>query len=157
MPKNKIGLYLIFAFMFSLFACNNNAIYDHNEIVGEPWLSQNKAEFVFDITDTLSAYDFYINIRNTTSYEWSNIFLFIRTELPDGRFSIDTAEVFLADLQGNWLGSGFGDIKDSQILFRKRGRFPMSGTYILSFEQAMRKKKGLIGIESVGIRIEHTE
>lgn len=158
MLKNKIGLFIIFALTLSMCACNNNVIYDHNEIVGEPWLSQNKATFVFEINDTISPYNFYLNIRNTSSYRWSNIFLFVRTEFPNGKYTVDTAEIFLADLQGNWLGSGFGEIKDNQILFRKRGRFPMSGIYKLSFEQAMRsKKQGLIGIESVGIRIERTE
>ena len=44
------------------------------------------------------------------------------------------------------------EIKDNQILFRKRGRFPMSGTYNFTFEQAMRDKQ-LEGIKSVGIRI----
>ena len=73
MLKNKIGLLIIFAFIFTMFACNNNVIYDHNEIVGEPWLSENKATFVFDINDTLSPYNFYLNIRNTSAYEWSNI------------------------------------------------------------------------------------
>ena len=101
-------------------------------------------------------YNFYINIRNTTNYNYSNVFFFIKTEFPNGQYSLDTVEVFVADLDGNWLGKGMGDNKDIQILFRKRGRFPMSGNYNISFEHAMRKED-LVGIKALGIRIEKTE
>ena len=137
-------------------SCSDNSIYDHNERVSKPWDAVQKAEFEFDIQDTLSAFDYYINIRNTTNYKYSNLFLFIRTDFPDGRYSVDTAEIFLADIKGKWLGSGFGETKDSQILFRKRGRFPMKGNYKITFEQAMRDTK-LIGIDAVGIRIEKSK
>ena len=142
--------------LFSMLSCNNNSIYDHNELVSKPWAADQKAVFNFEIDDTLSAFNFYINIRNTTDYNYSNLYLFIRTDFPDGRFSIDTAEIFLADINGNWLGDGFGEIKDNQRLFRKRGRFPMKGMYRITFEQAMREEN-LVGIEAVGIRIEKSE
>lgn len=80
----------------------------------------------------------------------------MQTHFPDGQLAVDTIEIFLADLQGNWLGKGMGKNKDLQVLFRKRGRFPMSGNYHISLEQAMRRK-ALPGIKSVGIRIERTK
>jgi len=141
-----IGLTLIIS------SCANDSIYDHNQNLNSPWVAEQKAEFDFNISDTLSAFDFYINIRNTTDYNYSNLYLFIRTDFPDGRYAIDTAEIFLADLHGNWLGSGIGEIKDNQILFRKHGRFPMKGQYKITFEQAMRNIE-LQGIKSVGTRI----
>ena len=112
--------------------------------------------FDVEVSDTISLFNFYINIRNTTDYNFSNIYLFLKTNYPNGMFSVDTIEIFLADLQGNWLGKGFGKYKDQQILFRKRGHFPLSGKYRFSFEQAMRNQE-LIGINTVGIRIERTE
>jgi len=142
--------------IFVLSSCDDNSIYDHNETVGEPWAAENRAIFDFNITDTLTAFDFYLNIRNSTDYNNSNLLLFIRTDFPDGRFSVDTAEIFLADIKGHWLGKGYGEVKDNQILFRKKGRFPMKGNYRLTFEQAMRSKN-LVGIRSVGIRIVESE
>ena len=155
MLKNIYVVFVI-ALAFIISSCDNNSIYDHNQEINNPWKAEQKAEFDFNISDTLSAFDFYINIRNTTEYNYSNLYLFIRTDFPDGRYAIDTAELFLADLQGNWLGSGIGEIKDNQILFRKHGRFPMKGQYKITFEQAMRRVE-LQGIESVGIRIDKTE
>ena len=151
MLKN-IYVVLVIALVFIISSCANNSIYDHNQELNSPWMAEQKAEFDFTISDTLSAFDFYINIRNTTEYNYSNLYLFIKTNFPDGRYAIDTAEIFLADKQGKWLGSGIGEIKDNQILFRKHGRFPMKGQYKITFEQAMRKVE-LQGIKSVGIRI----
>ncbi len=154
---NKLLIIIgIIGLLFSMASCDNNSIYDHNELVAKPWSADQKAVFNFEIDDTLSAFNYYINIRNTTDYNYSNLYLFIRTDFPDGRYSVDTAEIFLADINGNWLGDGFGEIKDNQRLFRKHGRFPMKGMYKITFEQAMREEN-LEGIEAVGIRIEKIE
>ena len=152
----KAYTYIALILLLLLNSCSDNSIYDHNERVSKPWTADQKAEFEFNIQDTLSAFDYYVNIRNTTDYKYSNLYIFIRTDFPDGRFSVDTAEIFLADINGNWLGSGFGETKDNQILFRKRGRFPMKGNYKISFEQAMRDSD-LVGIDAVGIRIDKSE
>ena len=153
---NKLLFFFISILLLLLSSCGDNSIYDHNEQVSKPWTADNKAVFSIEVNDTLTAFDFFINIRNTTDYNYSNLYLFIKTDFPDGRFSVDTAELFLADIKGNWLGKGYGEIKDNQILFRRRGRFPMSGIYTFTFEQAMRDK-GLEGIESVGIRVVKSE
>ena len=154
--QSKAYIYIVVIVLLLLSSCSDNSIYDHNEQVSKPWTADQKAEFVFEIQDTLSAFDYFINIRNTTDYKYSNLYLFIRTDFPDGRYSVDTAEIFLADINGNWLGNGYGEIKDSQILFRKKGRFPMKGNYKITFEQAMRDDQ-LMGIDAVGIRINKSE
>ncbi|MCK5847299.1 MAG: gliding motility lipoprotein GldH [Bacteroidales bacterium] len=154
--NRSVYFFLMPILLFLVTSCSDNSIYDHNNELTEPWTVEQKSVFDFEVNDTLSAFNFYINIRNTTDYNYSNLFLFIRTDFPDGRFSVDTAELFLADIKGNWLGSGYGEIKDSQILFRKHGRFPMKGHYKITFEQAMRDPE-LEGIDAVGIRIEKSE
>jgi len=138
-----------------LISCGKHTLYDHNVEVDEPWKSIDKAEFVINITDTINLYNVFINIRNTTDYDYSNLYLFIKTEFPNKYIAIDTTEIFLADMHGNWLGKGFGEIKDTQVLFRKNGRFARKGEYRISFEQAMRNTD-LYGIKSVGIRIERS-
>jgi gliding motility-associated lipoprotein GldH len=139
-----------------LFSCGKPIMFDHNEDVPIPWNQQQSLAFDFPVHDTLSPFNFYINIRNTVDYNFSNIFFFVRTQFPNGQYSLDTVEVFLADVNGNWLGKGMGKNKDNQILFRKRGRFPMAGNYTISFIHAMRVED-LEGIKSLGIRIEKTE
>ncbi len=139
-----------------LISCNSQSFYDHNEKTPQLWSSDDTLHFNFEVTDTINPYNMYINLRNTTDYEYSNIYFFMQIHFPDGRKAIDTLEIFLADRNGKWLGKGMGKNKDQQVLFRKRGRFPMSGNYHICIEQAMRKKQ-LMGIKSVGIRIERTQ
>lgn len=148
--------FLGFLIILLLSACGENSFYDHNIDVADPWESDNIIDFEVPVHDTINPFNFYINIRNTTDYKYSNVYLFIRTDFPNGQYAIDTAEIFLADVQGNWLGKGLGKYKDTQILFRKRGRFPFTGVYHISFQQAMREN-ALLGIKSVGIRIEKTK
>ena len=152
---NCSNLLLFIAILFIVSSCGKQTLYDHNEEVNEPWNSADKAEFEIDITDTINPYNVYLNIRNTVDYNYSNLYLFIKTEFPNKYVAIDTAEIFLADIKGNWLGKGFGEIKDIQVLFRKNGRFARKGIYHISFEQAMRDID-LYGIKSVGIRIERS-
>jgi len=153
---NGGSLFIGVLLLVSLSSCNSQSFYDHNEEIPQEWSSVDSLHFNFEVNDTINPYNMYINIRNTTDYKYSNIYFFMQIQFPDGRYSIDTLEVFLADRKGNWLGKGLGKNKDNQVLFRKRGRFPMSGNYNIAIEQAMRTEQ-LIGIKSVGIRIEKTE
>lgn len=156
MLTHKLGsLLILLSMVLFVSSCGKQTMYDHNVDVNEPWKSIDKAVFDIDITDTINQYNVYLNIRNTVDYDYSNLYLFIKTEFPNNYVVIDTAEIFLADMKGNWLGSGFGEIKDIQVLFRKNGRFARKGIYHISFEQAMRDKE-LYGIKSVGIRIERS-
>jgi gliding motility-associated lipoprotein GldH len=98
----------------------------------------------------------YINVRNAGGYQFSNLFLFVKTTLPKGQASIDTVECNLATPEGKWLGSGLGDIYDNQILYKKNIRFLFSGKYKFEIEQAMRINP-LPMIMDVGIRIEKAQ
>ena len=149
-------LFTIMVFFFTLSACDTNNLFNQNEDVPELWNKNHKINFSVDVKDTISPFNFYINMRNTTDYQYSNIYLFLETKFPNGMYAIDTVELFVADVNGKWLGKGLGKNKDNQILFRQRGRFPMKGTYVFSFEQAM-KNEDLQGINSIGISIEKTE
>jgi len=145
-----------FSLLLLVSACNNIAVYDKTKDVGNGWTASEKVSFLVDIQDSLAPFDFYINVRNSIDYDFSNLFFFIKTVFPDGRYAVDTVNVWLADPKGNWLGSGIGKYRDNKILFKKHGRFPMKGTYRFEFEQAMREVK-LDGITSIGIRIENSE
>ncbi len=112
------------------------------------------AKFDVEVTDTVSLFDFYINLRNTVDYKYSNFYLFLNTTLPDGMAARDTIELMLADRSGKWLGKGFGKYRDNQMLVRAGLQFPMAGNYVFEIEHAMRDTL-LTGIGSVGIRIVH--
>jgi len=146
-------------FAFSLIAiflisCDRNRVFEENvRIPDAVWNKDSLAKFELEIKDTTSAHNFYINVRNSGAYKYRNLFLFINTYYPNGKRSRDTIECILADELGKWLGRGSGDIWDNQILFKKGARFPLSGNYKFTFEQAMREDQ-LNEIMDVGLRIE---
>lgn len=120
------------------------------------WSLNDTACFNVDIIDTLAYYNFYINLRHSTDYKFSNIFLFLHTTFPGGQVTSDTLQILLADNSGKWIGSGMGKVKECRVMLQDRVRFPRSGNYSFCIEQAMRAEP-LEGIEDIGIRIERME
>lgn len=146
-----------FGCILLLTACDSNRIFEENkEIPDNNWESTNKIKFQVAIKDPATAANFYINIRNADGYPYSNIYLFIKTTFPNGKFSTDTLECILADEQGKWLGKGLGDIYDNQIPFKRNVRFPLAGNYLFEIQQGTRTDN-LPLIMDVGLRIEKAE
>ena len=92
-------------------------------------------------------------MRNDGRYEYSNLWLFIRTNSPTGAILRDTLECRLANEQGRWQGRGSGGRFSLEIPLRYRVRFPNPGTYIFEIDQGMRNKE-LKYITDLGLRIE---
>lgn len=138
-------------------SCSSGVIIDKSKKVENAlWNSADVIKFTVPIADTTQRYNFYINIRNSSDYQYSNIFLFLKTFYPNGMLSVDTIECILADDKGNWMGKERGKLIDNRILFRKGIRFRLAGNYSFEFEQAMRETE-LKGIEDFGIRIDKFE
>jgi gliding motility-associated lipoprotein GldH len=151
----KISLpYLLIFLLLVIQSCDSKRIYEENKRIEKSiWNSKDKAIFNVTITDILTRYNFYFNLRNGGDYPYSNICLFLKTVFPDGRIARDTIECQLADYDGKWLGSGISDVKFNRFLFQKGVRFPQKGQYIFEVEQAMRVND-LKGITDIGIRLE---
>jgi gliding motility-associated lipoprotein GldH len=62
----------------------------------------------------------------------------------------------LADIEGRWLGKGWGAVKENSILISRNMRFPLKGNYEFKIQQAMRVDT-LTGISDVGIRVTPSE
>ncbi len=136
-----------------LVSCDDKVVFEENtSIENGVWSYKDGKSFEFDIQDTNSLFNFYVNVRNGEEYAYSNLFVFVEMEFPNGKKSIDTLECPLADAYGNWYGRGLGKIFDNRILFRERKRFPLSGHYKVGIYQAMRTDD-LPGIHDVGFRL----
>jgi gliding motility-associated lipoprotein GldH len=151
----KVSITIYFLFILLCFqSCDRDRFYEENKrIENNIWNNKEKAVFKVMLEDIHTSYSFYINIRNSTDYPYSNIFLFLETVFPDGKIARDTIECQLADYSGKWTGSGMSNIKFNRFLFQKGIRFPQQGQYIFEFEQAMRNPD-LKGISDIGMRLE---
>ena len=136
-----------------LMACDRQVVFENNVAIAPTgWSQDAPVQFEWDITDTVSLHNFYVSIRNGEGYPYSNIFLFVSMEFPNGKLSVDTIDCPLADQDGHWLGSGLGDLYDNRIIFKERKKFPMAGHYRISIQQAM-VEKDLPEIYDVGFRL----
>jgi gliding motility-associated lipoprotein GldH len=146
--------FLLFVIGITFYSCDSNRVYDEfKDIKDGIWKQTETINFEVQISDTLSYNNVLVNVRNSGSYKFSNLYLFLNTVYPNNKISRDTIDCLLADNKGKWLGKGLGDLKDCQYLLKKSMRFHQKGIYSFEFEQAMRVDK-LEGIKSIGIRIE---
>lgn len=155
-PKTCIGaltvLFLTGIMLFS--SCDRSVFYEElKHVEGTEWKADDTLLFRFTITDTLQPYNLSFSVRNTTTYQFQNLYLFITAWYPDHTWSRDTAECILAAPDGKWYGKGNGKIRDSQFLFRKEVKFRRAGEYTIGVNQAMRIEE-LPGISDIGIRLQ---
>jgi len=151
MKIKKILLLLITSLL--IISCGKDVVTDESLDVNEKgWNVNEKFNISVNITDTLSSYNFYVNLRNTTDFKYSNFFFFVNTTFPNGKIARDTLECMLANQEGKWIGKGHGKIKDNRILFKAHVLFPMKGTYKFAIEHGMRDLN-IAGIKNIGLRI----
>lgn len=149
----KSGLFFLLI-AFGIIACDQKRIFEKNTAVTDGiWNIDEKPSFEIDVKDTLTSQSFYINLRNSGAYPFSNIFIFVETLFPDSSVSRDTVECYLADPAGKWLGKGSSNVWDNQILFKRGVVFPHSGKYKFTLQHGMRTDE-LKEILDIGLRIE---
>ena len=141
-------------------ACEQEKVYHaYVDFEDRAWLSEKVPQFTFSIGDTTVAYDVYCNVRNSTQYPYSRIFIQYSLgdtlgHTQDGRL----IHTYLFDAKtGEPLGkSGLGDLYDHQIPILKNHKFKSTGPHRVRFEQYMRTDT-LTGIISVGLGVEHVK
>lgn len=138
-----------------LLSCSNSdVVFDESVIIpNSSWDNQELPYFDVNIEDTVSAYNFYLNIRHLENYRYSNFYMFLHTTFPNGNQTHDTIELVLAYPDGRWIGDGSGSMRNNQILLNNSLQFPLKGNYHFEIEQAMREPV-LNGITDVGLKFE---
>lgn len=144
---------VLFGLVLLIAACDPFMVFDQYQKTGEgQWKWSDRKTFEVNMNDSLQMYNIYINIRHTTDYPKSNLFVFLTTTAPTGISRRDTLEIIIADNRGKWEGNGFSDIKLVSREYRKAIRFLYPGKYIFEIEQGMRMPE--IPVTDVGFRIE---
>jgi gliding motility-associated lipoprotein GldH len=145
-------------------SCDANRVFDLYKIVPEgSWNQKESIHFEFEISDTISKNNLFINLRNNHEYSFSNLYLISKLYFPNGKEVVDTLQYEMAGANGKFLGSGIFDVKENKLFYKENVRFPVSGIYRLNISQAMRKGaesngiENLKGITDVGFRIEKKE
>jgi gliding motility-associated lipoprotein GldH len=159
MLKPKYGIYsfLALSMILLLSSCKSDVYFgESHSIHNEAWHMNNIAEFPVSLYDVQQDYRLILSVRNTTDYQYSNIYFFFTTIYPDQTAIRDTIECMLADRSGRWLGSGVGRIRESNFLIREPLHTPIAGEYRFIIQHAMRDEV-LSGITDVGVTIEKSQ
>jgi gliding motility-associated lipoprotein GldH len=136
-----------------LTACDSKMVFEESRpIANHTWKVNQPVKLEFEVKDTTAFHNFYITVRNGEDYEYSNLFVFVEMEFPNGKKSVDTVECTLADPTGKWYGDGVGSIYSSRIFYKGDRRFPLSGRYKVNIHQGMREED-LKGVYDVGFRL----
>ena len=148
--------------MFAAFtSCDANRVFDEYKTISEnSWNNKEPVHFKFEVLDTISKNNLFINLRNNNEYSFSNLYLISHLYFPNGKEIVDTLQYEMADTNGKFLGLGIFEIKENKLFYKENVQFPISGVYTVDISQAMRKNgetngiENLQGITDVGFRIE---
>lgn len=159
---NKSALIIIITIIL-LSSCDSNRVFDEYKSVPNQW--QKDAIISFKVTpkDSIKPYNLFVNIRNTNTYKFSNLFLIVEMVYPHGKTTKDTLEYQMAKPNGELLGQGVTDLKENKLWYKgyeKPFIFEEVGDYNINIQHAMRNNGDvngvdkLEGITDVGFRIE---
>mgnify|MGYP002884214204 CR=1 FL=1 len=152
--------YIFSVFIFSIiFSCSKPPFFmDYLNFDGQ-WPTSEKV--VFDIgTSTDQPVNLMIYIRNNQRYPFSNIFLIARLKTGDSLLLCDTLEYAMTNAQGQWLGKGFLEVKESKLWWKENYELPTIENLNVQLEHALRfngsekSMDTLEGIVSVGFAME---
>lgn len=163
--RNSLLLGLIFS-AFVFVSCDKNRVFDQYKSIPNEWNKDSLVTFKFEAPDTISNYNLFINLRNNNDYRFNNLYLIASIKYPHGKVEKDTLEYKMAEASGEFLGTGFSDVKENKLWFKgydKPFTFSESGEYEVTIQHAMResgKIQGVLnlqGITDVGFRIENPQ
>lgn len=152
--------------LFLTISCDSKVVYDEYKPFPNNWHKDSIATFNFKAPDTINNYNLYVNLRNNNDYAFSNLYLIVELNYPNGKIVKDTLEYKMAAPNGELLGSGFTDIKENKLWYRgykSPFKFTEKGDYSINIQHAMRKNgevngvNNLEGITDIGFRVEQAQ
>ena len=122
--------------------------------INNKWSKKDEQKFKLEITDPQNPKNIIFVVRNNNDYPYSNIRFIVNFKNPKSKIAqVDTLNYILAKPNGEWLGTGFGETKETLFQYKTNYKFPEKGTYEIGIVQAMRND-ALTGIEDLGIKVE---
>ena len=145
-----------------IFACSKPPFFMGYQDFDGHWPALKKV--VFDIDAPIDqSVNMMIYIRNNRQYPFSNLFLIARLKTGDSLLLCDTLEYAMANEQGQWLGKGFLEVKESKLWWKENYELLKADNLNVQLEHALRfngSEQGtdpLLGIVGVGFAVEILE
>lgn len=155
MNQNK--LLVLFLALFSsivmLLGCDQGTFVDSNmSMPSRNWNYANKVKTTVDVKDVNKPLDLHFKLRITADYRYSNIFVLLHIKAPGKPKRTIRYEYKLAETDGQWTGSGSGNLFTYTLPLLTNYKFPVAGKYELEIEQNMRDNP-LKEVSDAGIKV----
>jgi gliding motility-associated lipoprotein GldH len=160
--QNRVS-WVFVALSLGFISCDSNRVFDEYKSVPNKWHKDSIIEFNITPPDSITPYNLFVNIRNTSDYKYSNLFLIVEMNFPNGKVVNDTLEYLMTKPNGAFLGTGFSDVKENKLWYKEGVIFSETGEYKVKIQHAMRENGNIKGVENlegitdVGFRIEQTQ
>lgn len=144
-------LFILILFFFA--ACSEQPLYE--KVVsfdGKKWKQDVMPVFKVKIDNVDVNYNFTINLRTTTDYKYSNLWIFLKTETPDGMVERKPFQIMIANPDGSWIGNKTGTVVETPLTFRQR-KLPLKGQYTFTIEQGI-TQSDVDEVLDIGFRVE---
>lgn len=155
----RLSGWLILSIALFFTSCDNNLVFEGKKDFHERyWVFNDPALFSFEITEADVAYNLLVNVRNSASYKYQNIYLQYYLEDESGKLiskELKNIQLFNAKT-GVPVGDGLGDLYDVERPFLENYQFEKPGKYNFRIDQFMRQDS-LPEILSVGLRVQKIE
>lgn len=145
---------VVFILFLSVISCQNENEKVLVNDINNQWKKKDVQTFDFDVKDGQNQKNLMLVVRNNNDYPYSNLRLIASVEHHKKKISTDTLNFVLAKPNGEWIGTGFGDTKETIFQYKLNYKFPQNGKYSIKVVQAMRRNT-LPGIEDIGIKIQN--
>lgn len=150
-----------------LISCSKQDTYFHiHEIKDAKWAQNDTLRVTIDtvmlrldsvLFEANMPYTLSLEVTNNVSYPYRNIWFFIQSNFnSDSTYTTESKEYQLADIEGKWLGAGFGSLYQSSFPVADNIYFNEKRNYYIKIEHGMRDEP-LIGIEKVGLKLSKKE
>ena len=148
-----IGLLLCTLFA----ACGPTYLFESKQdIPGGQWAYADTLNFQFEVRDTASRYDFFLDFDYDQDFAFQNIYLKLSTQYPDGKRLSKLRSFDLFDTQGKALGTGSGARHQLRASLQDNAFFNQPGLHTVTVEQYTRRDP-LPSVRAVGLAVARRE
>lgn len=149
---NPKFLLICFCGLIFVSSCNKGVFFDEvQSLENNKFTLENQLVYEVNVTDTLKQYDFEIIVRNSTEYEYSNLWIYIVSEAPDSVSSKVAQRIDIAHSNGTWIGNKSGSIVTNKVKYQTL-TFPIKGVYRFTITLATQQEQ-INHILDLGLRI----
>ena len=135
--KTQVSSLLMLCGMLFLSACGETPFYEKAfSFENREWKQDVKLSYEVDFKDVEKEYDFTLSLRTSTDYRYNNVWVFMKTETPDGTTAREPFEIKITNPDGSWIGEKSGSMVTTSLYFKRR-KMPVKGKYTFTLEQGI--------------------